>query len=312
MLWAMLWLALPALAAGDAPVAVISLVWGAVTIKHQNEDYKPARWLEPIFAGDSLKTSGSDAKLLVTYFNDNHQEVVGPDSEASAVESGLNGPAVRKDPARNPFGAGGVENPFVYTRKLVEADFQNPPFDFETEKLILQARVRPTFPPSLFWQKSSDCVLQVYDYVGAPLWRKPLKAHSYVLTAAQAQAMPKGVKYWWEVKSGNQTLVAKYPFNLLTKPQYKWFQQQRQSYDSKKASGKLERSDWTDLLLVCSQLDYIDEALDLLYKMAEMDPNNPAIYRAMTRVYLAKNCPAHALKAHDKELELGGLDPVYP
>ncbi len=311
-LWVLLCLALPALAAGDAPVAVISLVWGVVTIKHQNEDYKPARWLEPVFAGDQVKAAGADSKLLITFFNDNHQEVVGPDSEASAQETGMNGPSIRKDAARNPFGAGGVESPFVYTRRLVQADFQNPPNNYETEKLLLQARVRPTFPPSLYWQKTDNCVLEVYDYLGAPMWNKPLKTRSYVLTAAQAQAMPKGVNYWWDVKSGNTSLVAKYPFKLLTLPQYKWFQEQRRNYDTKKAANKLERSDWTDLLLVCSQLNYIDEALDLLYKMAEMDPNNPAVYRAMTRVYLAKNCPVHAQKAHDKELELGGLDPVYP
>lgn len=308
----MLWLALPALGAGDTPVAVISLVWGAVTIKHQNEDYKPARWLEPIFPGDQVKTSGTDAKLLVTYFNDNHQEVLGPNSESTAQETGLTGGSVRKDSARNPFGAGGVENPFVYTRKLVEADFQNPPLDYEAEKGVLQARVRPTFPPSLFWQKTSDCVLEVYDYVGASLWNVPVKGHTYVLTTAQAQAMPKGVNYSWDVKSGDQVLVARYPFKLLTLPQYKWFQEQTQDYESKKASGKLQRSDWTDYLLVCSQLNYVDQGLDLLYKMAEMDPNNPAVYRALTRVYLQKNCPVHARRAHDKELELGGLDPVYP
>lgn len=311
-LWVLLWLSLPALAAGDAPVAVISLVWGAVTIKHQNEDYKPARWLEPVFSGDQVKASGADSKLLITFFSDNHQEVVGPDSEATAQDTSMSGPSIRRDPARNPFGAGGVENPFVYTHRLIQADFQNPPNSYETEKLLLQARVRPTFPPSLFWQKSNNSVLQVYDYLGAPMWKKPLKTHSYVLTAAQAQAMPKGVNYWWEVTSGNTTLVAKYPFKLLTRPQYKWFQEQRRSYDAKKAAHKLERSDWTDLLLICSQLNYIDESLDLLYKMAEMDPQNPAIYRAMTRVYLAKSCPVHAQKAHDKELELGGLDPVYP
>jgi hypothetical protein len=311
-LWVLLCLTLPALAAGDSPVAVVSLVWGAVTIKHQNEDYKPARWLEPVFAGDQVKTSGADSKLLITFFNDNHQEVVGPDSNATAVDTTLNGSSVRKDAARNPFGAGGVENPFVYTHRLIQADFQNPPFSYDAEKQLLQARVRPTFPPSLFWQKSDNSLLQVYDYLGNSMWKKQLSGHSYVLTNEQAQAMPKGVNYWWDVTSGNQVLVAKYPFKLLTLPQYKWAEDQRHSFDSKRSTDQLQRSDWTDYLLVCSQLNYIDEALDLLYKMAEMDPNNPAIYRAMTRVYLAKKCPVHAQKAHDKELQLGGLDPVYP
>ena len=66
----------------------------------------------------------------------------------------------------------------------------------------------------------------------------------------------------------------------------------------------------TDMLLVASQLYYVDEALDLLYKMREMDPENPNIYRALTRLYLHKGCSGNAKRAHERELELGGVDPV--
>ena len=309
--------ALPA-PAQQAPVAVISLVWGQVTVKHENEDYEPARWLEPIFPGDLVKTSGPGSKLLVNYFSDNHQEVMAQDCEAQTGTAGLviqTGSPVRRDGPRNPFGAGGVANPFIYTRKLVQADFPTTVPDIATENGILQARVRPTFPPSFFWQKlpaGAISTFQVYDYTGAPMWSKAFKTHEYAMETSRAEAMPKGVTYSWEVKSGEQEVVARYPFNLLTLPQYKWYKEQKASYEAKKASQKLQRSDWTDLLLVCAQLNYVDEALDLLTKMAAMDPQNPNIYRALTRVYLAKNCPAHAKQAHDRELQLGGLDPVYP
>jgi hypothetical protein len=300
-------------------VGVISLVWGVVTVKHENEDYKPARWLEPIFAGDLVKTADPGSKLLVTFFFDNHQEVMGPASDARVDSAGLikiDGGDIRKDRARNPFGAGGVESPFIYTRKLVEADFANAASaDLEAEKLILAGRVRPSFPPSMFWNKQPEGTrseFRVFDYLGKPMWTRSVDGHTYKLTQKQADAMPKGVIYWWDVVANGQTVVARYPFKLLTKPQRDWYLQQRAAFDAKKASGKLERSDWTDMILVASQLFYVDEAIDLLYKMRDMDPENPNIYRAMTRVYLHKGCPGMAKQAHDKELQLGGIDPINP
>lgn len=304
-------------AAGDPPVGVVSLVWGAVTIKHQDEDYKPARWLEPVFPGDLVKTADPGSKLLVTFFFDNHQEVLGPDSVARVDNGGLvslSGDAPRKDAARNPFGAGGVESPFIYTRKLVEADFaQAVQANLEAEKSILAGRVRPSFPPSMFWSKQEgESSFRVFDYLGNPMWTRTVAGHTYKLTQKEADAMPKGVVYSWDVVANGQTVVARYPFKLLTKPQRDWYLQQRAAFDKKKNAGKLERSDWTDMILVASQLFYVDEAIDLLYKMREMDPQNPNIYRALTRVYLHKGCPGHAKQAHDMELKLGGLDPIYP
>lgn len=307
----------PLLAQNDTSVGVVSLVWGEVTVKHENEDYKPARWLEPIFPGDMVKTSGPGSKLLLTFFSDNHQEVMGSDNEATVGQAGLvnaiNG-AVRVDGPRNPFGAGGVESPFIYTRKLVQADFANAAnANLEAEKAICQGRVRPSFPPNMFWGKQADGVVstfRVFDYLGAPLWTRQVKGHSYQMSEKEANAMPKGVIYNWDVMAGDQVVVARYPFKLLTKPQRDWYLQQRAIFDKKKTNGKLERSDWTDMCLMASQLLYVDEALDLLYKMGDMDPQNPNIQRALVRVYLMKGCPGLAKQALDKELELGGVDPI--
>ena len=114
----------PAAAQGpdEVPVAVISLVWGEVTLKHSDSDYQPARWLDPIYPGDLVKTTGPGSKLLITFFSDNHQEVMGEDITANVAADKLvkveGQNTIRRDPARNPFGAGGVENPFIYTHKL--------------------------------------------------------------------------------------------------------------------------------------------------------------------------------------------------
>ncbi len=56
--------------------------------------------------------------MLVNFFSDNHQQVEDNDLKS------LSGPPLRVDPPRNPFGSGGVQNPFVYNRRLVAADFQ--------------------------------------------------------------------------------------------------------------------------------------------------------------------------------------------
>jgi len=75
---------------------------------------------------------------------------------------------------------------------------------------------------------------------------------------------------------------------------------------------KLQRSVYTDYLLVCSQVLEIDRAMEIAEKMRKMDPNNPRIFRILTRIYLRKGCPAHAKAAHDKLVKLGGRDPIYP
>ena len=54
----------------------------------------------------------------------------------------------------------------------------------------------------------------------------------------------------------------------------------------------------------------IDRSLTLLQQMSKKDPENPMIYRALVRVYLAKGCPAHAQQALDRELQLNGVDPL--
>jgi hypothetical protein len=312
----------PALAQGedDVPVGVVSLVWGVVTVKHADSDYKPARWLEPIYTGDQVRTAGPGSKLLVVFFNDNHQEVMGQDMVASVGTASLNKSEgdgeIRKDKPRNPFGAGGVENPFIYTHKLIQDDFKgaDEPGAILAEQPTLQARVRPAFPPSFNWPDTGadSYTLQILQPTGELVWEKTLKASQYKLTVQEANSLLKGVNYKWQVTAGEQQIVRPYEFKLLTLPLRKWFDEQVADFDKLRDSDKLQRSDWTDYLLVCSQVLEIDRVFELADKMKVMDPKNPRIYRVLTRIYIRKGCPAHAKAAHVKLVELGGRDPVYP
>lgn len=312
----------PAMAQGQGePVAVVSLVWGVVTIKHPGADYQPARWLEPVFPGDRLMTKGPGSKLLINFFADNHQEVMGEDMVATASEGGLNKVSgdgeIRKDPARNPFGAGGVENPFVYTHRLRQADFQgaDAPGVIEAEQPTLRARVRAGFPPTFAWTDTGaeSYTLTVYDpATNASVWSKAVRGTRYQMTEEQANHLLKGVNYRWGVLAGDEVVVRPYPFKLLTRPLKKWFDEQVGDFDDKRSRDHLQRSDWTDYLTVCAQVLDVDRVFELAEKMKEMDPQNPQIYRVLTRLYLRKGCPGHAQAAYNKQIELGGLDPIYP
>lgn len=304
----------------EKPVGVISLVWGAVTVKHTDADYAPARWMEPIYIGDKLKTDGPGSKLLIVFFNDNHQEVMGEDLVAEVKSGGLSKSTgsgeVRKDEVRNPFGAGGVENPFVYTHRLIEDDFKGGEDAgvLEAERGTLRARVNADFPPSFKWEpvEGSNYLLKIEQPTGELVWSKALTKNQYRLTPQEGNKLLKGVNYKWSVTSGDRVVVRPYEFKLLTQPLKKWFDEQASVFTKKRSSDKLERSDYTDYLLLCSQILDIDRAMEVLEKMRAMDSKNPLVFRALTRIYLLKNSPGHALAAHKKLEELGGRDPIYP
>lgn len=305
--------------AANPPVAVVSLVWGEVTIKHASGDYKPARWLEPVFPQDFVKTTGPGSKLLLTWFFDNHQEVLSPDSEAQvnfktlAVQSG--GQA-RRDKARNPFGTG-MDNPFVYTRKLQASDFEgaDDPGALAREMGFLAATVQPSWPPVFSWKPVAGVAtysFQLFDTTNQFLAGATVKGARYKAFKEFSDAS-KGQLFQWQVTTpDNQVVVRKYPFMVLTRPLESWLGAIRKSFQAKKKAGKLQRSDYTDYLLASAQLMQVDDVVALCQQMAAMDGKNPNVFRALTRAYLAKGCPAHAKQAHDTEMQLGGADPILP
>lgn len=303
------------------PIAVVSLVWGEVTIKHSDADYQPARWLEPVYAGDFVKTGGPGSKLLITYFFDNHQEVLPEESQATVTPAGLSvtsGGPVRRDPARNPFGTGGVGSPFVYTRNLSQDDFReaDTPGAFQKEAEYLKASVVAHFPPTFSWPARDGAkgyTLTVTDAFGSVIVSRQLQptTRSYKLQPHEANKLFKGTVYRWDVRDDTAAVVAApSPFMLLSQKQDAWLASNRRSYESKRRRDQLQRSDYTDRLLVGSQLMQVGDVLSVAKQMAKLDPNNPLVYRVLTRAYLAKGCPAHAKQAHDRQLELGGIDPI--
>jgi hypothetical protein len=303
------------------PVAVISLVWGVVTLKHQTADYQPAVWLDPIFPGDQVKTAGPGSKLLITFFFDNHQEVLGPDSEAQvggATLTTISGGAIRKDKARNPFGSGGVQNPFVYTHFLVTGDFTgaDAPDALQRENACLQATARTASPLAFTWP-AADAVgqyqLQILNATAQTVVSVDSKTNRYELTPKQAMPLYTGTVYSWQVSApSNPRVVAPYSFMYLSRPQDNWLTETRDYFEGLRKRGQLQRSNYTDYVLVCAQLVRVDDVIALCTEMASMNPNNSRVFRALTRAYLMKNCPLHARQAHDQELKLGGMDTVYP
>lgn len=309
---------LPVQAQGDnPPVAVMSLVWGVVNIKHVNEDYKPARWMEPLFVGDQVNAAGPGSKVLVTFFSDNHQEVAGTNSTTQVEDNdlkSLSGPPLRVDPPRNPFGSGGVQNPFVYTRRLVAADFQGG--DMAQENAYAKATLR-SGEPLIFGvagpAAAKNFTVAITDPQNQPLLSDKGTANRLKMSTQKSNQLSKGSVYYWQATSSSgQTLVARYPFLFLTLPLEKWLKETVDNFNSLRQRNQLQRSDYTDYLLVSAQLMRVDDVLALCQEMAVMDPKNPRVFRALTRAYLTKGWPAHAKQAHDTEINLGAIDPIYP
>ena len=302
------------------PVAVISLVWGVVTVKHTDGDYKPAMWLEPIYAQDLVKTAGPGSKLLITYFFDNHQEVLGVDSEAtvgSKTLASVSGGPIRCDKPRNPFGQG-MENPFVYTMRLDPDSFKgaDAPQAMGQENAYLGSMVQPTYPPTFSWPAVSGTPqykVGFFDTTGATVGGATARKTSYRATTRQFSLMSLGQTFLWQVTTpAGRPVVARYAFMVLGRPQQEWLAGYRKDFQGKKKRGQLQRSDYTDYLLACAQLQQVDVAVSLCQEMARMNPRNPRVFRALTRAYLAKGCPAHAKQAYDQEIQLGGIDPLGP
>lgn len=303
-----------------APVAVISLVWGVVTVKHTDGDYKPAMWLEPIYPQDLVKTAGPGSKLLITYFFDNHQEVLGVDSVATVGAKSLasvSGGAIRVDKPRNPFGQG-MENPFVYTMKLRPDIFKgaDDPQAMARENGFLKSLVQPTYPPTFSWQAVPGVKkysVNFFDTTGATLGGATSTKATYQATQKQFSLMSLGQTFLYQVTApGNVPVVARYAFMVLGKPQQNWLAEYRKDYLHKKKHGQIQRSDYTDILLVCAQLQQVDKATEICQEIARLNPKNPRVFRALTRAYLAKGCPAHAKRAYETQIQLGGIDPLGP
>jgi len=184
----------------------------------------------------------------------------------------------------------------------------------DKEKVYLAATVWPDlFPPVWQWKKTGAPLyrLQLFNEWDEVIYEtKPIQ-NRFKFPYNGPFQLAKNSQYLWQVLDPtDQILVRKYPFTLLTTLHSRELERAEKKFEATQKAGKAQQNQYTDMFLLYNNRKLIDRTLALLLQMSAKDPENPMIYRALVRVYLAKGCPAHAQQALDKELQLSGVDPL--
>lgn len=319
-------LALPALGrekdtaelADNNPVAILSMVQGQTEIKHPDGDWQPAYWLTLVRPQDQLRT-GANGKALVDYFSDDHLEVVDPSSEAKVSFKNLeriNG-NVRREGARD-RAVVEIPIPYMLEKRLYGQDFEaaQEPGAMERENVFLAASVRPdAYPPVFDWKKVPGAAfyrLQLFNEWDEVIYETRPHTNHFKYPYSAPFQLARNSQYLWQVVTPDDTIVVrKYPFTLLTLLHARELTRAENRFAKLKKQSKLMPYHYTELFLLYNNRKLVDRTLGLLRQMANMDPENPMIYRALVRAYLAKGCPAHAQEALTRELQLNGVDPLH-
>ena len=106
--------------------------------------------------------------------------------------------------------------------------------------------------------------------------------------------------------------MAQYAFRLLTLPLVKYVAQQERVFDAVQAKQKGDTVSATELFLVFNHYKTLDKGIHLMQEWAKLEPTNPNVFRNLCRGYILKGCPLMAQQALQKEIQLGGNDPVGP
>jgi hypothetical protein len=313
----------PALAQDSAelaknnPVAIVAQAQGSCEIKKPGGDWQPAFWLTLLQPEDQLR-SNDKSKLVIDFFSDEHKEIMESSSETKVAFRNLapvSGPKVRREQARD-RSATELAIPYSLLRKLYKKDFElaDEPGAKEKEIVFLTGAVRPeAFPPVFDWKNigSPSYRLQLFNEWDEVIWEtKTKEAHlRYPFNAPFKLA--KNSQYRWQVLAADDTIVVrKYAFTLLTLPHSQELERRERQFDQLVSAKKATPADYTDLFLHYNNRKLVDRSLKILKKMANLDPNNPVVQRALVRAYLDKGCPAHAREALEREGQLNGSDPV--
>lgn len=304
--------------AQNNPVAILSLVQGNVELKHPEGDWQPAYWLTLVRPEDQLRTPAG-GKLLVDFFADDHLEILEPSTEAKVAFRNLvkvqGDGGVRREQARD-RAVTEIPIPYMLERKLWAKDMApaSEPDALEKEKVYLSAEVLPeAFPPVFIWRnlKAPLYKLQLFNEWNEVIYEKKLKETRFKFPYDGPFQLAKNSQYFWQVLTGDdQIVVRKYSFTLLTTLHARQLEASERKFDNLRAQKKATQSHYTDMFLLYNNRKMVDRLLHLLKEMANKDPENPMIYRALVRAYLAKGCPAHAQEALNKELQLNGVDPL--
>lgn len=302
----------------NPPVAIVALSKGTAQIKKPDGDWAPAYWLTLVHPEDKLRTADG-AKLIVTYFHDQHREVVEPKTEAKlgfrALEKISGGGSVRKESPKD-RSVSEIPIPYLLVRGLTRKEFAGAEESgvYERENTFLSSYVKAeAFPPVFNWSNtgSPSYKLQLFNEWDEFLFETQTKETRFKYPYQANFQLAKNSLYKWQVTDSNdQIVVRKYPFVILTTLHARELESAEKRYNNLKAAGKATQADQTDLFLLYVQRKMIDKYLHTLEDMAKQDHQNPVIHRGLVRAYLAKGAPAHALRSLETERSYGGSDEV--
>ncbi|MEW6278064.1 MAG: hypothetical protein AB1758_05535 [Candidatus Eremiobacterota bacterium] len=303
----------------NLPVCIVSSTQGDCEIKRLNGDWRPVYWLDLVRPQDHLRT-GTGGKIVVNFFFDDHLEIVDPDTEAEVAFKNMKKVSemgsVRRDEARDRTRAT-IDIPYIFLRKLKAKDFvlAEEPNAMEKENLFLQAFVNnKAYPPVFQWGAVPGTMnyrIQMFNEWDEFMHEWGTKDTRWKFPYKAPFQMQKAGLYQWQVLTpGDDIVVRKYKFYVLTQLQTKEVERAQKRFAELKRTKKITRTHYADLFLLYNRLSMVDERLHLLQEMSAIDPENPVIYRGLVRSYLDKSCPAHALEAHQRELQLGGIDDI--
>lgn len=304
----------------NLPVCIVSSVEGDCEIKRLNGDWRPVYWLDLVRPQDHLRAGGGRSKVVVNFFFDDHLEIVDPDSEAEVAFKNLKkvseGGSVRRDEARDRSRAT-IDIPYMFLRRLKAQDFllAEEPGAVEKEKLFMLAFVNnKAYPPVFQWGKVAGVMnyrIQLFNEWDEFLYEASTKEIRWKFPHRGPFNLQKASLYQWQILTpGDDIVVRKYKFYQLTQLQAREVERAQKRFNELKRTKKLNRTHYADLFLLYNRLSMVDERLHLLEEMVQIDPENPVLYRGLVRAYLDKGCPAHALEAQRREIQLGGIDDI--
>ncbi|MBI3926409.1 MAG: hypothetical protein HY319_12785 [Armatimonadetes bacterium] len=304
--------------ADNVPVAIVSLVQGEAEIKHVDGEWRALFWMDLLRPEDQIRTA-ADGKAVVTFFFDDHMEIVDANTEGQMafrnVKQTSPSGQVRKDPAPGRAVAE-IPLPYMLLRKLYRKEFvqAEEPGALEKEKIFLAAWVKSTAdPPVFYWSNvgAPSYRLQLFNEWDEFLFEGSSKENRFKYPYNAKQSLARNSLYKWQVTTpDDQIVVRKYDFILLTTLHAREIAGAEKQFEALKKSRKLMPIHYVDMFMLYAQKKMVDKYIHLLQDMIALDPENPVLYRALTRAYLLKGCPAHALEAHEREIQLGGYDPI--
>jgi len=319
MMLLVLCLGMPSVAQDSSPpVAIVALSQGVVEVKSPESDWAPAYWLTLVYPEDEVRTS-DNGKLVLTYFHDQHREIVDSNTQAklgfrALTKTSSEGQLRQERPKDR--GVSEIPIPYLLIRALNRNEFEGAeaPGAFENEKTFLSSYVKAqAFPPVFVWSDvgASQYKLQLFNE-----WDEFLFEHDTAETRFKYPfrgdfQLAKNSLYKWQVTDDRgQLVVRRYPFVLLTTLHARELARAEKRFENLQKQGKATPADQTDLFLLYVQRKMIDKYLHALEKMAKDDYQNPVIHRGLVRAYLAKGAPAHALESLKTERSFGGVDEV--